>query len=146
MSLNLLAGTRGRADRHQLRSRWKFGKPKFCSRSNESRRSRSPTVHSERLCVTLYSPSSRDMGNDDRLNNNEWNGFPQRMVYKRNVRRLRVEGIVTEELRLTVKERSLESIRKLRCAGRITNQITAPVARRITKAAPHTGILHPIFP
>ena len=63
ISLNLLAGTRGRADRHQFRSREEFGKPKSCSLSNESNRARSPEVHSGKLCATLYSPSSRDRKN-----------------------------------------------------------------------------------
>ena len=35
---------------------------------------------------------------------------------------------------------------QLLCAGRKTNQVTAPVARSITEAAPHTRIPHPFFP
>ena len=86
------------------------------------------------------------IGNDDRLNNNEWNGFPQRMVCKRNVRRLRAEGIVTEEPRLTIKERSLEIIRKLRCAGRVLKEIPVPKLRRGAEAAPHADFAHLLLP
>ena len=66
-------------------------------------------------------------------------------VYKKNVRR-RAEGIVTEEPRLTVKERSLEIIRELRCAGRVLEKIPVPKLRRGAEAAPHADFTKPLLP